>query len=339
MTRDEAGQALAARIRAFVDASVTGAAHEPADTLAVDIFAYQRARDAVARALAPEPVTSVHDIPAVPVALFKQLAVGTVAAQDAGAVYRTSGTTRTGRGVHAMAAPDLYEHNAIVWARHCLGPFPTEVVGLLSDPSHVPDASLSHMVAAFHDAGAGDCTWHVHDGQLDRYGLDQRIAALGAPAFIGATAFALAEWLDGDVPRPPAGSVLMVTGGFKGRIHKLDGSELLTVAAERLGCRVVTEYGMTELSSQLWGEPDGPFAPPPWLVATAVDPLTGEGVPTGTPGQLRFLDLCNLDAAVHIETLDQGIVHGDGRVTLFGRLPGAPARGCSLTIEEAWEAR
>ena len=39
---------------------------------------------------------------------------------------------------------------------------------------------------------------------------------------------------------------------------------------------------------------------------------------------------------VGIETLDRGIVHEDGSVSLQGRLEGAPARGCSLTVEEAW---
>ncbi|MCA9573747.1 MAG: acyl-protein synthetase, partial [Myxococcales bacterium] len=73
---------------------------------------------------------------------------------------------------------------------------------------------------------------------------------------------------------------------------------------------------------------------PPWLRVSAVDPTSGEPVPPGQPGQLRFLDLCNLDSTLHVETLDEGIVHPDGRVTLIGRLPDAPARGCSLAVED-----
>ena len=172
----------------------------------------------------------------------------------------------------------------------------------------------------------------------DLRSADQRLG-LTLVSLLAATAFALADWLDGTVRRPPPRSQLMVTGGFKGRVHKLDGDQLLSIAAERLGVRVITEYGMTELSSQLWGRAGGPFKPPPWLRPTAVDPVTGAPVPRGKAGQLRFLDLCNVDSAVHIETLDQGIVHDDGAVTLFGRLPGAPARGCSLTVEDAWMAR
>ena len=96
---------------------------------------------------------------------------------------------------------------------------------------------------------------------------------------------------------------------------------------------------MTELSSQLWGTPETSYHPPPWLRAVAVDPVTGTPRPPGEPGQLRFVDLANLDGSVAVETLDEGIVHPDRSVTLRGRLAGAPVRGCSLTVEEAWAKR
>ncbi|MFT6143225.1 MAG: hypothetical protein ACJAZO_001799 [Myxococcota bacterium] len=338
--RDAVGSHLAKRVRTLITASVNGQSYESVGPLAIDIWKYQVQRDTVAERLVDGPVVTWQDIPAVPVALFKQLHVGTIPRDEAPVVFRTSGTTHTGRGVHAMASPDLYEYNANAWAARYLGEVPAEHVALLSDPARVPDASLSHMVSNMRDiCSVGETTWHIHHGVLQRQALNDRIATLTSPCFIASTAFALAEWLDGECQVPPENSLLMVTGGFKGRVHKLDGDQLLSIAQRRLGCRVVTEYGMTELSSQLWGQPGGPFTPPPWLLPTAADPITGVDLLPETVGQLRFLDLCNLDSAVRIETLDQGIVHADGRVTLHGRLPGAPARGCSLTIEDAWEAR
>ncbi len=338
--RDAVGVGLARRVHALITAAVSGQDYEPVGPLAVDIWAYQVQRDPVSARLVDGPVDTWLDIPAVPVTLFKQLEVGTVPRDKAPVLFRTSGTTHTGRGVHAMASADLYEYNANAWASRNLGELPSEHIALLSDPTRVPDASLSHMVAGMRDiCSDGLTTWHIHDGVLQRSALNDRIAQLTQPCFIATTAFALAEWLDGDCALPPKQSLMMVTGGFKGRVHKLDGDQLLSIAQSRLRCRIVTEYGMTELSSQLWGQPAEPFSPPPWLLATAVDPISGAILPPETVGQLRFLDLCNLDSAVQIETLDQGIVHADGRVTLHGRLPGAPARGCSLTIEDAWQAR
>jgi hypothetical protein len=131
----------------------------------------------------------------------------------------------------------------------------------------------------------------------------------------------------------------MVTGGFKGREVQLDPAELHARARATLRpARLVTEYGMTELSSQLWGTPDLPYLPPPWLRVVAVDP-DGRPVARGERGQLRFYDLCNLDGTLAIETMDEGIVRDDGAVELLGRLSGAEARGCSLTVEEAWARR
>lgn len=323
--------ALRHRIARFVSSSLGGAPTEPFEALALDVHAWQATRDPVVASLVQGEVRSWLDIPAVPVGLFKDLPVGTVRQGEPCVVFRTSGTTGGGRGEHRMRTTALYDHGALAWARRCVPGMPPRVVGLLDDPAQAPDSSLSHMVALF-----GPATWHVHDGVLDADSLADTLAD-PTPAFVATTAFALAAWLDAEPASLPAGSVLMVTGGFKGRVHKLEGAALYEATRARLRpARLVTEYGMTELSSQLWGTPSTSYLPPPWLRAVAVEPEAGQPLGAGEVGQLRFVDLCNLDGTLAIETMDQGVVHADGSVTLHGRLPGAPARGCSLTVEEAW---
>lgn len=323
-------RSLADRVRRFVDSD---GGSEPFGGLALAIDRWQRAHDPNLAALCTAEPTHWTEIPAVPVSLHKHLPMGTAPA-DAPVVFRTSGTTGGGRGEHRMRSCALYDHNALRHFHACVPDAPTDVVGILSDPATAPDASLSHMVALF-----GPATWHF-DGAVDREGLARRIADATGPLFVGTTAFALAEWLDGEVPALPPGSVLMTTGGFKGRVHRLDGDALFTEAQARLAPeRLVTEYGMTELSSQLWGTPATRYVPPAWLRCVPVEPETAEILEPYTPGQLRFVDLCNLDGPLAIETMDLGFVDDQGHVHLEGRLPGAPARGCSLTVEEAWAAR
>jgi hypothetical protein len=156
------------------------------------------------------------------------------------------------------------------------------------------------------------------------------------PQFVPGTAFAwdalLARPHD-PCPQLP-GTVAMVTGGFKGRAHQLDRPTLLRRIGQMLpGARVVEEYGMTELSSQMWAVPAStPFRPPPWLGVYTVHPGTGE---PSEEGLLRFVDLANHQTVLAIETEDLGRVDHQGRVTLLGRLTGATPRGCSLTAEEA----
>lgn len=313
----------------------------PLDKLFVAVHTYQWHHAPVVRALTAGngPATHWTQIPAVPIALYKELAVGTLAADAPCVTFRTSGTTGGGRGVQRLRDTRLYDANAIAWARACLHGVPTDVVALLNDAQESPDSSLSHMVALFPTGlgAAGSVSWHLPNGRLDRDDLRARLATASGPVFVCATAFALADWLDSSPAPLPAGSWLMVTGGFKGHAVSYDDDALFAAARARLTpARLVTEYGMTELSSQLWGEPNGPYAAPPWLRVVAVDPVSGVALPVDQPGQLRFFDLCNLDASIGVETMDLGAVHADGRVTLHGRLDGAPARGCSLTVEEAW---
>lgn len=325
MTRE----ALAQRIERFIDGSLQGDAPEPWDDLAADVHRHQREHAPVVAALSEDG----GGIPAVPVRLFKDLRVSTVPPGQAPVCFRTSGTTGGGRGEHVMRDTRLYDRGALGWAQRCVGPLPGRIVAMLEDPVDSPDSSLSHMVGLFGDHR----TWHVHRGTLDPEGVDRALDA-AVPVFLACTAFAAAEWV---MRRPvihlPAASTVMVTGGFKGRVHHLDGESLYAALRVALpGARIVTEYGMTELSSQLWGTPTTPYRPPPWMRVVAVDPETGNPRSAGEPGQLQFFDLCNLDSTLGVETLDQGVVDAEGAVTLHGRLAGAPVRGCSLTIEEGW---
>ncbi len=326
---------LLKRVLSFVDLSLAGAPSESFETLALELHAFQARHDPVVRALAEAaPVDDWLSIPAVPVALFKDLPVGTVGDGEAGTEFRTSGTTGGGRGIHRLRDTMAYDRGAQAWHQRCVPDAPQRVVGLLQDPAIAPDSSLSHMVAGF-----GTVSWWLGPEGLDVSG------ALGAMSgevgvYLCATAFALAELLETlPVPRPlPPGSVVMVTGGFKGRRQVLSDQDLYRQTQDLLAPeRLLREYGMTELSSQLWAAGMAPYRPPPWLRVVAVDPATGRPRPAGRAGQLRFVDLCNVDATVAIETLDEGVVHPDGSLTLHGRLAGSEVRGCSLTVEELRE--
>jgi hypothetical protein len=127
----------------------------------------------------------------------------------------------------------------------------------------------------------------------------------------------------------------------------VDASELRRALAKAFGtpeARIVSEYGMTELSSQLYertlearlrgaSAPHGVYGAPPWVRVDAVDPVSLEPLENGSVGIARILDLANVDSAVVVQTVDRVRVTEAG-VELLGRAPGAPPRGCSLAIEE-----
>ena len=238
-------------------------------------------------------------------------------------------------GPAAAAAPSTHVHNTRVY---------NQWLSLIPSADTLPDSSLSHMVTTLAHRLAAETTWATGREGLDAdlaWGALEAAARAGQPVVFLATSFALVQLLDAAPTRRarlPAGSRAMLTGGFKGRTRAVEPAELLALAADRLGLepdRVADEYGMTELTSQAYAARVGePLASPPWLRLRVGDPDTREDLAPGREGLVAFFDLLNLDNVSAILTSDLGVLDAAGRLTLHGRAPGAPARGCSLTAEE-----
>jgi hypothetical protein len=228
-------------------------------------------------------------------------------------------------------------------------------ISLIPAPAELPESSLSFMVGAAAEALATETHWLVDGGgHLDLDALrrvTRRASHAREPVLILGTALALLnalERLEGEPLSPlPAGSRIMETGGFKGAGREVTRVELNRRLAEATGLpaqRIVSEYGMTELLSQLY-EPvlsEGPGAAgthlaPPWLKVRALDPVTLEELPSGEEGLLCFFDLANAGSVCHVLTEDVGSV-AKGRVRLAGRVRGAEPRGCSLAMDELMAA-
>lgn len=321
--------AIAARVATFVKRGEGNF-----DSLACAIFEHQRANNpSLSRMFAGASPSTAIEIPAVPVDLFKTLDLGPQPALPTDCVFRTSGTTTQVRGVVRCRDTLLYDMASAV---HFAKMVPEPPGHWLSICPSDPDSSLGHMVARL-SGGEVDAAFGVD-------GVDPKAwERLRDPCVLASTAFALdALFAMPGVVSLTEESVVMVTGGFKGRDVRLDQEALYAALPARLGApRVVGEYGMSELSSQLWthpvpaGAPLRAFVAPPWLRVLAVDPASGQ--PVQGEGILRFFDLCNLDSPVAVETADLGLVeaHPEGdRVWLRGRLTGSEARGCSLRAEQ-----
>jgi hypothetical protein len=342
---------------------------ESFDALACDLARYQAsqiegyARLCRARGVDLDALASAAEIAPVPTDAFKMTRVATFPPSEARVTFRTSGTTVGARGEHAMRDVATYDAAAIAFGRRWLArdldrPVPVVVLG--PSPEHAGDSSLVHMCAAFVRAFGAEATSEATyvvdgDGVLDLDAFDERVAialARGEPMLILGTSFAFVHVVDAvgkasfDLPR---GSRVMQTGGYKGRTREVPPDVLRADLARIFALDVrsiVGEYGMTELSSQFYertlfdeGSPLGVYAEPPWARVVAVDPDTLAPVPDGKVGLAKIIDLMNVDSAVAVLTQDQvrRIPASPGRedgFELLGRAPGAPARGCSIAIDE-----
>jgi hypothetical protein len=352
--------ALHLRVRGFIE----GESSERFDDLARDIARFQLAhvpafaRYCRARSVDIEDVTHAHAIPALPTDVFRWARIAAHPPHEDCRVFRTSGTSqgREARGEHPMRTTATYELAALRWGAPMLWPDNLEfyVVVLAPSAEEVPDSSLSFMIDKFVEAVGRYSRYVIRTSGLD---LDQLERAIGdasfleVPVLVLGTSFAFVHLIDrggGRNLRLPPKSRLMQTGGFKGRSREVSPEELRQQMSTIFGLpstHVVGEYGMTELSSQLYegtlaaalgmraeGK-HGVYVAPPWLSVAAADPVTLEALPAGETGILRFVDLANVDSAVAVQTMDLGRVT-DAGVELLGRAPGAMLRGCSLAVED-----
>jgi len=383
--RDDPQRAsLALRIAALIDVVATGKRDDARrDALLDDLCAWQaqhvapyaRLVGAAQRRREARPDAGIAATrsawPALPTDVFRMLRVATYDAQQDVRVFRTSGTTSGARGAHAFRDLTLYEHAARASADAALFPDLAARAGTSATPKRTmrfivlapreedaPDSSLSFMLARFAEwygaPGLHGVTYaFVHDG-IDadalRSALESAERDAAAVAILGTSfAFVFADEALGERRFTlPVGSRVMQTGGFKGRTRELAPDAIRTMIAARYGVpesHIVAEYGMTELSSQLYestlatalrGEPDAArmLEVPGWMRATVVDPETLAPMPDGEVGVLRLDDAANLDSVCAIQTSDLARQNGAG-IALLGRAPGAVPRGCSLAIEEA----
>ena len=337
-----------------VHATIAGGSHESFNTLACDVFRSQVSGCAAwanlcaHRGVVADDILDWRDIPPMPVGVFRQAVVSTrdpdnCGREQGGACFQSSGTTQRETSRHWLDSEGLALYRASLRAgyRLALGAQRSSwpVLALALPPEQAPASSLSEMLGCLVSENGG-AFYDIAPGSASRLKFRETLEALDKPVVLFGTAFAWVHVFDDDPgwrTRLPEGTLVVETGGTKGRSREISQPELYREFRRRLGVpdgACVSEYGMCELTSQFWGFGCGaPKAPPPWLKSVARDPFTDAPLPPGVPGVLCHVDLANVHSAVAVRTGDWGSVDGDGRVVLHGRAPGAPIRGCSLVAE------
>lgn len=368
---------LAERIHAFIQTAVADGADQSTasvfeaefNRLALALFALQSRSNPAVRAwldasgIASRQLTHWQDIPALPIAAFKELEVTSLPAGLRTNTFHSSGTTgqRPSRHFHCPESLRLYEASLLPWfRRHVPGVFaaapfasvPGQVY-LTPSPVRAPHSSLVHMfgtIAANSPQASSVFTGRIAaDGlwELDFPAIHSAVASAirdRAPVLLCGTAFLFVHLLDalgesGEDLSLPAGSSVLETGGYKGRSRMLPKDELHAGITQALGIpavRIVCEYGMSELSSQAYDTvlPAAARSPrhfqfPPWARSVIVSPETGREVGDGETGLIRIYDLANVWSAMAVQTEDLAVRRGD-RFELLGRAAFAEPRGCSL---------
>jgi len=307
--------------------------------MALEIFRYQAENNPVygeyisARGIEPGNVSSIKDIPFLPISLFKSRKVvcGDFTPEK---VFRSSGTAGMEHSLHYLYKLSLYEESFLRSFSMFYGdPAGITLYALLPSYLERKDSSLVYMadrLIAENREGRGGFF-------LDNYReLTRRIEGSllnNENVFLLGVSFALLNLAEIYAP-DLSGLTLIETGGMKGRRKELVRQELHSIFKERMNVKTVhSEYGMTELLSQAWSKGEGIFYSPPWMRVLTRDPLDPlSSVEKGGRGAINIIDLANIYSCSFIETADLGILHDNGSFEVSGRFDNSDVRGCNLLI-------
>ncbi|MBR9846801.1 MAG: acyl transferase, partial [Algicola sp.] len=129
-------------------------------------------------------------------------------------------------------------------------------------------------------------------------------------------------------------TIVMETGGMKGRRKELVRAELHTILKQGFGVsNIHSEYGMTELLSQAYSKGNGQFECPDWMRILTRDPEDALSLQTHQKtGGINIIDLANINSCSFIATQDLGRVSKDGTFEIIGRFDSSDIRGCNLMV-------
>ncbi|HVU54039.1 MAG TPA: hypothetical protein VHD83_03250 [Puia sp.] len=306
--------------------------------LTLDIFRYQYEHNPLYRSytdalgIQPGNVSALTEIPFLPVSFFKTHAVRTGEFIPQ-AVFESSGTTGSGGSRHEVKDLELYRTSFTKGFELFYGHIRDFcVIGLL--PAYL-ERTGSSLVVMVNDlialSGHPDSGFYLYEHEK-LYGLLQGLEAKGQKTLLIGVTFALLDFAE-KYSLQLKHTIVMETGGMKGRRKEITRPELHAFLRDRLGVKAVhAEYGMTELLSQAYSAGDGVFECPPWmrmLVRREDDPLDigrrGEGL-------LNIIDLANIYSCSFLAVDDIGFIHPNGDFEVSGRVDNSDIRGCSLMV-------
>ena len=271
---------------------------------------------------------SIH----LPIDLFKYREMKSGADWKAEAIFESSGTTGQVPSKHFVRDLEIYKQS-ILKGFHSFFPEQSyRIMALLPSYLERGNSSLVQMAKIWMDHfGLPGSGFYLNNFKaLEQAILEGKDA--GEPIILLGVSFALLDFAASYPLSVPSDSIIIETGGMKGRRKEITRKEL----HEALGAafqqeQIYSEYGMTELLSQAYSVKSGRFKCPPWMKVEIGDiHLPTHKLPFGQSGRILITDLANIHSCAFIATEDLGIAYEDGSFEVLGRIDQSELRGCSL---------
>ncbi len=309
------------------------------DKLALKAFRHQHEHNLVYRTFCDflnvdvSSVKRIQDIPFLPIQFFKSHDV--VASKSAiQKIFTSSATTSSITSKHFVTDISMYEQSYRQAFTQFYGNIENyTILALLPSYLDREGSSLIHMVSDLIELSNNEDSGFYLNNYPE---LIDKLVSLDASGqniiLIGVTyaLLDLVELQDFDLQN----TIIMETGGMKGRRKEMIREELHHILTEKFGVNSIhSEYGMTELLSQAYSLGDGTFQCPLWMqvfMRDTEDALRYVG--TQKTGGINVIDLANINSCCFIATQDLGKIHPDGTFEVLGRFDNSDIRGCNLMV-------
>ena len=283
--------------------------------------------------LNPDNINKIEQIPFLPIQFFKSRKIikRTLAPET---IFKSSGTTKTGRSQHFVADLNLYQQSFTRGFELTYGKVSnTCIIALLPNYQEQGDSSLVFMIDSLvKQSNHSKSGFYLNEKNILLETLLELKNSKTKTLLIGVT-YALLDFIEKqniDFDN----LIVMETGGMKGRRKEIVRKELHDILCLGFGVsQIHSEYGMTELLSQAYSSGKGLFKTPPWMkifIRQISDPLSlCEGNKTGG---VNVIDLANINSCCFISTQDLGRAKSNNQFEIIGRFDNSDTRGCNLMI-------
>jgi len=309
------------------------------EELSLKVFKYQFDNTKVYRSFCdllyihPSDVKNVEQIPFLPIQFFKTHHVLS-SDNSIEQTFTSSGTTGSTTSKHYVTNLDIYKQSFKKGFESFYGTIEDYVVlALLPSYLERDGSSLVYMVndmisqSKYPESGFYlDNLDELKETLIKADKSHKKVLLIGV-------SFALLDLVE-SYPFNLKNTIVMETGGMKGRRKELIRSELHTILQKGFGVKTIhSEYGMTELLSQAYSNGNGVFKCPKWmkiLTRDTEDALTIQS--QGKTGGINIIDLANINSCSFIATQDLGRVLNDTNFEVVGRFDNSDIRGCNLMV-------
>jgi len=304
----------------------------------LEIFKYQYTHVPIYRTFCeflkktPESVSKLEDIPFLPITFFKQQKILSSKKQQE-VLFTSSGTTNTIPSKHFVADLKIYQESFLRGFEHFYGDIKQwTILALLPSYLEREGSSLVYMVdQLIKNSNSLESGFYLYDLEALIHKIFQLEKKNKKTLLIGVS-YALLDLIEKQKFKLK-NTIIIETGGMKGRRREMIKQELHTILKEGFGVsHIHSEYGMTELLSQAYSYGDGVFSCPPWMKIITRDPEDPLTLIKNKTGGINVIDLANIYSCSFIATQDLGKQLSDHTFEILGRFDESDVRGCNLMM-------